>query len=287
MFRINNNIASLQAQRYVRLTSTDTMKTIGRMSSGLRINHAADDAASLFVSEQMRSQIVAYKQANRNVASAISLLQVMEGGLETMTGILTRLKELAIEAADGSFSSVQREKGIQTEADQLVQEMDRIINGIQYNGISLFVPPPSSITFQVGEYTFDKLNFTLMTVNADILLGQYTVNFNVTLAASMAYVQMPSIVDGFLGQIQSAIDFVVASRSRVGAVQNRLERTAANLDINIENTTNAESVIRDADLAAETSALTRAQILVQAGTAVLSQANLLPQNALNLLNALR
>jgi flagellin len=103
----------------------------------------------------------------------------------------------------------------------------------------------------------------------------------------MAYVQMPSIVDSFLGQVQSAIDFVVSARSRVGAVQNRLERTAMNLDLNIENTTNAESVIRDADMAAETAALTRAQILVQAGTAVLNQANLLSQNALNLLNALR
>jgi len=286
MFRINTNVSSLMTQRHLRLSGIDTTRSIARLASGLRINRAADDAAAMFISEQMRSQLVAYKQANRNVAQAVSLLQVMEGGLETLTGILTRMKELAIEAADGAYNNTQRQHGIQVEADQLVQEIDRIISGIQYNGISLFVPPPTSITFQVGEYTFDKLNFSLMTVNSDILLGTFTSMFNVLTANEMAYVTMPHIVDSFLTQIQSAIDFVVSGRSRIGAVQNRLERTSMNLDINIENTTNAESVIRDADMAAETSALTRAQILVQAGTAVLNQANLLPQNVLNLLGAL-
>ncbi|MBM3216537.1 flagellin FliC [Candidatus Poribacteria bacterium] len=286
MFRINNNIAALQAHRHLSTSGRDTTRAIEHLSSGLRINKAADDAAGMFVSEQMRAQIAAYKAANRNVAQGVSLLQVMEGGLEQMTGMLTRLKELAIQAADGTYSPAQREKGIQVEADQLFQEMDRIIRGVKFNGITLFVPPPTSITFQVGEYTFDKINFGVVTVDTNTLFGTFALMFNSTGLGSMAYVQMPTIVDSYLTQISSAIDFVVSVRARLGAVQNRLERTGANINIQTENTTNAESVIRDADFAAETSALTRAQILVQAGTAVLNQANLLPQNALNLLGAL-
>jgi flagellin len=286
MFRINTNVTALNAQRHLDSAGVDTKKVVEHLSSGLRINRAADDSAGMFVSEQMRSQIAAFKAANRNVAQAVSLLQVMEGGIEQMTGILTRLKELGIQAADGTYSPTQREKGIQVEADQLYSEMDRIVRGIKFNGISLFVPPPTSITFQVGENTFDKINFGVVTVDTNTLFGNFSAWFNTTVVGSMAYVQMPTIVDSFLTQIQSAIDFVVSVRAKIGAVQNRLERTGANIGIQIENTTNAESVIRDADFAAETSALVRAQILVQAGTSVLNQANLLPQNALNLLSAL-
>lgn len=286
MFRINTNVTALTAWRHLNTSGVDTRRAVEHLASGLRINRAADDSAGMFVSEQMRAQIAAFKAANRNVAQAVSLLQVMEGGIEQMTGILTRLKELAIQAADGTYAPVQREKGIQIEADQLVQEMDRIVQGIKFNGISLFVPPPTNITFQVGEFTFDKINFGIITLTSSVLLGNFSGWFNTTNAACMAYVQMPTIVDTFLTQIQSAIDFVVSVRARIGAVQNRLERTGTNINIQIENTTNAESVIRDADFAAETSALVRAQILVQAGTSVLNQANLLPQNALNLLGAL-
>lgn len=286
MFRINTNVTALNAMRHLNTSGVDTRRAVEHLASGLRINRAADDSAGMFVSEQMRSQIAAFKAANRNVAQAASLLQVMEGGIEQMTGILTRLKELAIQAADGTYSPSQREKGIQVEADQLIQEVDRIVQGIKFNGISLFVPPPTNITFQVGEFSFDKINFGIITLTSEVLLGNFTAWFSTTNPACMAYVQMPTIVNSFLAQIQSAIDFVVSVRARIGAVQNRLERTGANISIQIENTTNAESVIRDADFAAETSALVRAQILVQAGTSVLNQANLLPQNALNLLGAL-
>lgn len=287
MFRINTNVTALNAQRHLNNAGVDTKKVVEHLSSGLRINRAADDSAGMFVSEQMRSQIAAFKAANRNVAQAVSLLQVMEGGIEQMTGILTRLKELTIQAADGTYSPAQREKGIQVEADQLYFEMNRIVQGIKFNGISLFVPPPTSITFQVGENSIDKINFGIVTVDTATLFGTFASMFNVgTAVTAMAFVQMPTIVDSFLTQIQSAIDFVVSVRAKIGAVQNRLERTGANIGIQVENTTNAESVIRDADFAAETSALVRAQILVQAGTSVLNQANLLPQNALSLLSAL-
>jgi flagellin len=247
---------------------------------------ASDDAAAMFVSEQMRSQIVAYKQANRNVASAASLLQVMEGGLETMANTLTRLKELAIEAADGSYSGVQREKGIQVEADQLVQEMERILKGVQFNGIPLFPATASTLTFQVGEYIDDKIGINLAGFNSAAFFGTFAAMFNQASSSNMAYVQMPTIVDAFMTQIQSAINLVVMERARLGAVQNRLERTADSIAVAQENTANAESVIRDADMAQETAALIRAQILAQAGTAVLSQAYLLNQNALSLLSSI-
>jgi len=291
MFRINNNISSLVAQRHLSVTGRQTTNAIERLASGLRINRAADDAAAMFISEQMRSQIAALKQANRNTAQATTLLQVMEGGLDQLTGILTRLKELAIQAADGSYSNGQRQKGIQVEADQLVQEMERIMRGITFNGITLFPDTTGNITFQVGEYTFDKLALPLNQLTTGSLLGTFASLFNRTATSDMAYVLMnPAIsgtfADGFLVQIASAIDSVVSQRARLGALQNRLERTAQAIAINLENTTNAESVIRDADMAAETSALVRAQILAQAGTAVLNQANLLSQNALNLLQAL-
>jgi len=286
MFRINNNISALQAQRHLSVTSRNTQNAIERLSSGLRINKAADDAAVMFVSEQMRSQIAALKQANRNTAQATTLLQVMEGGLDQLTSMLTRLKELAIQAADGSYSPSQREKGIQVEADHLVQEMDRIMRGITFNGITLFPTTGTSMTFQIGEYTWDKIGLPLNALTVGAMLGTFNALFNVATAASMAYVQMPTIVDAFMTQVASAIDTVVSQRARLGAVQNRLDRTSQSIMINTENTMNAESVIRDADVASETSALVRAQILAQAGTAVLNQANLLSQNALNLLSSL-
>jgi flagellin len=307
MFRINNNISSLVAQRHLNVTSKNTQTAIERLSSGLRINRAADDAAAMFISEQMRSQIAALKQANRNTAQATTLLQVMEGGLDQLTGMMTRLKELAIQAADGSYSDSQRQKGIQVEADQLLQELERVMKGITFNGITLFPNTAGYVTFQVGEYTFDKIVLPLTQLTTYSLLGSFAVLFNNS-AASQAFVAMnpaqsavitffadaasgqialgAPFVDAFLSQIASGIDAVISQRARLGAIQNRLERTATSIAINIENTTNAESVIRDADMASETSALVRAQILAQAGTAVLNQANLLSQNALNLLSSL-
>jgi flagellin len=285
MFRINNNVAALQSQRHLQRTSRDTIGAIERLSSGLRVNKAADDAATMFISEQMRSQIAAFKQGNRNVAQASTLLQVMEGGLDKLTGILTRLKELAMQAADGSYSDAQRLKGIQVEGDELVEELDRVVRGITFNGITLFPDVATSITFAVGEYNQDRINLGLQPISSGSLLGTvFGGMFNTT--GIQAMVSMPLIVDGFMAQIQSGIDTVISQRARLGAVQNRLERTSEAIMIQIENTTNADSVIRDADMAAETSALVRAQILAQSGTAVLNQANLLSQNALNLLSSL-
>ncbi|MAF10699.1 flagellin FliC [Candidatus Poribacteria bacterium] len=286
MFRINTNIAALTSRRHLNGTDRDVRTAIERMSSGMRINRAVDDAAGMFISEQMRGQIAAFKVARQNISQAVSLLQVMEGGLDQLTSIMIRLKELAIQAADGSYSDTQRRNGIQVEGEQLVLELDRILTGVRYNGITLFDPPPTILTFQIGDQTTDRLGLGIVQIDSDALLGAYTSKFaSLGGAANSAYADVPSIPD-FLDQIATAIDLVVSTRARIGAFQSRLERSSSNIELQIENTQNAESVIRDADLATETSALVRAQILIQAGTAVMNQANLLPQNVLSLLNSI-
>ncbi|MBT3269233.1 flagellin FliC [Candidatus Poribacteria bacterium] len=286
MFRINTNIAALTSRRHLNGTDRDVRTAIERMSSGMRINRAVDDAAGMFISEQMRGQIAAFKQARQNISQAVSLLQVMEGGLDQLTSIMIRLKELAIQAADGSYTDSQRRNGIQVEGEQLVQELDRILTGVRYNGITLFDPPPTVLTFQIGDSSTDRLGLGIVQIDSDAMLGDYANRF-ASLGGTLnsAYADVPSIPD-FLDQIATAIDLVVSTRARIGAFQSRLERSSSNIELQIENTQNAESVIRDADLATETSALVRAQILIQAGTAVMNQANLLPQNVLSLLNSI-
>jgi flagellin len=286
MFRINTNIAALTSRRHLNGTDRDVRTAIERMSSGMRINRAVDDAAGMFISEQMRGQIAAFKQARQNISQAVSLLQVMEGGLDQLTSIMIRLKELAIQAADGSYTDSQRRNGIQVEGEQLVQELDRILTGVRYNGITLFDPPPTVLTFQIGDSSTDRLGLGIVQIDSDAMLGDYANRFaSLGGTRHSAYADVPSIPD-FLDQIATAIDLVVSTRARIGAFQSRLERSSSNIELQIENTQNAESVIRDADLATETSALVRAQILIQAGTAVMNQANLLPQNVLSLLNSI-
>ncbi len=291
MFRINTNIAALTSRRHLNGTDRDVRRSIERMSSGMRINRAVDDAAGMFISEQMRGQIAAFKQARQNIAQATSLLQVMEGGLDQLTSIMIRLKELAIQAADGAYTDSQRRDGIQVEAEQLVDEVGRILTGVRFNGITLFQPPPTILTFQIGDTSTDRIGLGIITVNSDMLLGAFTSKFaslggnTVNNGMGDAYTDTNSVPD-FLDQIASAIDFVVSTRAKIGAFQSRLERSSSNIELQIENTQNAESIIRDADMAQETSALVRAQILIQAGTAVMNQANLLPQNVLSLLNSI-
>ncbi|MDA1190543.1 MAG: flagellin [Candidatus Poribacteria bacterium] len=436
MFRVSSNVSALTAMRHLDRTGQTITTTTERLSSGLRINKARDDAAAMFISEQLRSQVATLRQANRNVGQATTLLQVMEGGLEQMTGILTRLKELAIQAADGAFSDQQRQRGIQVEADQLIAELDRLVAGVTFNGITLFPDNDTSLTFQVGETQTDRVNLGLTRVNKNTILDQFaskigfintstnltaaagfnlaasgaltattatqgalltelkagdlvqvgtgatarqffvngvtdndTASLNMRLEGQLTVTNGSTVLQGvgtkftnqlqandvitmtvngtattftvasvtnnttavltaasgssftgaatittlgaaitgqttaradtagqflavnsmqdFLNQIASGIDTVISQRARLGAIQSRLERTQQTGQMLVENTINADSVIRDADMAMEISNLVRAQILAQAGTSVLNQANLLPQNVLNLLSALQ
>jgi flagellin len=275
VFRINQNITSINARRHLGMSDASTRQAIERLASGLRINRAAEDAAGLFVSEQMRAQIAGLRQANLNVQNAINLLQTAESGMEQIGNMLARLKELAIASADGSFNNTNR-LAIQKEVDQILQEMDRIARSTTFNGMTLLEGP--AFTFQVGD-----TGTSISRIN--ILIGPVTTGVILPGVGSAAWGNQESAIL-VIASIEQGIASVAAERTGVGATQNRLERALMNLQVQIENTSHSESVIRDADFAAETAALTRAQILVQAGTAVLTQANLLPQNALTLLQGL-
>ena len=275
MFRINHNVTAMNARRHLGAADIETRRSTERLSSGLRINRAADDAAGLFVSEQMRAKIKGLEQANRNVQSAISLFQTAEGGMEQIAGMLIRLKELAISSADGTYTDVSR-SGVQLEVDALLQEIDRISTTTTFNGQSLL--EGTVFTFQVGDQgsADNRINITIGPVTTGVILeGVASADF----ANQVSAIQVITSIE--LGVVSLA-----SVRTQVGAAQNRLERTVSNIQVQLENTQNAESVIRDADLATETSALVRAQILIQAGTAVMNQANLLPQNVLSLLNSI-
>jgi flagellin len=278
MFRINQNVLSINARRHLGITSRDAGNTMERLSSGLRIRRAADDAAGLFVSEHMRAKIAGLKQANQNIQQAISLFQTAEGGMEQLGAMLIRLKELAVEAADGSFSDTNR-GAIAREADALILEMARIADSTTYNGMTLLSGTNGTgFTFQVGDESGSSSRIGL--VFGPVLTGALIPG-----VVSNDWAGQGSAIV-VINSIEVAIASLAAVRTQVGAAQNRLERALLNVQQSIENHTNSESIIRDADFAAETAALTRAQILIQAGTSVLSQANLLPQNAISLLQRL-
>ena len=271
MFRINHNVMSINARRMLARSDREVGRAVERLSSGLRINRAADDAAGLFVSESMRAQIQGLQQAGRNVSNAITLLQTAEGGMEQVANMLIRLKELAIASADGTYKAADR-AAIQREADALLQELDRIAQSTTFNGMSLL--EGTQFTFQVHDTgsNLSQIGISIGPVTTGVILpGVVSSNWGFQTTAI-------AVIDS----IEQGIVSVASVRTQIGAAQNRLERTLLNLQTIVENTTRALSVIRDADFAAETAALTRALILVQAGTSVLNQANLLPQNALSL-----
>ncbi|WP_298436421.1 flagellin [Geobacter sp.] len=272
---VNTNIASLNAQRNLSTTQTALNRSLQRLSSGYRINSAADDAAGLAISEGMRSQIRSMNQAVRNANDGVSLVQTAEGALNEVSNILQRMRELATQAATGTVSSDQRAY-IDNEFTQLKSEIDRIASATQFNGTSLFTNTSGqTVSFQVGAGATvnDTISVTISAAGASSIgVGTASVSGGTGAAATAA-----------LTKIDSAITNVSNIRGTLGAVQNRLQSTINNLQVSVENLSAAESRIRDVDVASETAALTRAQILTQAGTAILSQANQTPQSALSLL----
>ena len=287
MFRINTNVLSINGQRNLFQTSGDMTKRMERLTSGLRINRAADDAAGLTVSELMRSQIAGSKQANQNISQALTLLQVADGGLEQLGNMLRRLKELAIQSADGTLNDSNR-SGISLEAAALVAEIDRIAETTTFNGVSLIATAgATAFTFFLGDGSA-SIDVTQQVAGLSLKGADFTAAGVGTIGGT-AYALT---VADFLNQVSAealvqiadtAVNGIAQIRTEVGAFMNRLERSQINIQSIMENTANAESVVRDADFAAEASALTRAQILVQAGTSMLSQANLVSQSALQLL----
>ena len=281
--RIFNNIASTNAQRILGVNNTRLAQSIERISSGIRINRGADDAAGLAISEGLRSDIRALRQATRNANDGISLINVTEGALNEQSSILIRLRELASQAATGTVGSTERAT-IQLEFSALRDELTRIAQTTEFNGIGLIdgnlassVSTTSHTMIQIG---IDSTANSRIDLNDSLSLDAVTSS---TLGIASLSVTASAEALTALTTIETAIASVTASRGKVGAVQNRLQRSVSALSISAENLQAAESSIRDADIAHEIAQLTRNQILVQTSTAMVGQSNLIPQSVLQLL----
>lgn len=269
--RVNTNIASINAQRNLFNSTSSLSGNYARLSSGLRIAVAADDAAGLGISERMRADIRSYSVASRNAQDGISLAQTAEGSLSEVSDILGRMRELAMQSANGTLSDTDRAT-LDAEFQQLVEEVDRIAETTSFNGVTLLDGANTDISIQVGidSGTSDSISLSGVDATASTL----GVNSSISTASGAT---------SLLSSIDSAIDTVNSSRGTLGAQQNRLESTLRSLANVRENTMAAESRIRDVDIAMETADLTRNSILQQAATSVLAQANAQPQLALSLL----
>jgi flagellin len=273
---VNTNVASLFAQRNLNRSQMGAEKALQRLSTGMRVNSAADDAAGLAVGTRFQSQIRSLEQAQRNANDGISVIQTAEGALAQMTDLLIRMRELSVQSANGTLSAADR-VFLDTEFDSLVAEIDRIAQVTNFNGTDLLDGDASAgIVFQVGANNTANDRITISVTNArqDSIASQ-------TLTA-----QTISTVAGArtsMGVIDDAINSIASQRSKLGAVQNRLTVTIENLGSAVENLSASRSRIVDADIAKETANLTKYQILVQAGLSVVAQANASPQAALSLL----
>lgn len=272
-FSIATNPASIEAQRNLNATQSLLSKSMGRLSSGMRINVAADDAAGLAISENLKAGIRSIGQAVRNANDGVSLLQVAEGGMNETSGILIRMRELAMQASTDTVGNTERGYA-QTEFAQLIEEIDRIANTTEYNGTALLDGSATALDFQVGirNTANDRITVAIADVTATAGLGVGALSVATKAGAQAA-----------LATIDAGIVTVSGARADIGAFQNRLVSTVANLENANVNLSAANSRIRDTDVAAESAALTRNQILTQAGVAVLAQANQAPQFALSLL----
>lgn len=272
-FSMVSNATSLGAQKNFMMTQKALGKSIGRLSSGLRIQSAADDAAGMGISTVMAADIRSVGQAERNANDAISMIQIAEGAMNEQSNIMGRLRELAIQSANGALSNNER-AFIDVEQQQLVGEIDRISAVTEFNSFNMLGGGAGTYAMQVGKDAVagtDTIDVTFAATDSTTL-GVNAMDFTSAAGAQTA-----------LGVIDTAIATLSTNRANLGASQNRLEVTVSNLRVEEENLTSANSRIRDVDVARESAALTRNQIMSQAGTAMLAQANQLPQSALQLL----
>ena len=282
---INHNLSAMFAQRSRSVVTTGLGKNIEKLSSGLRINRAGDDPAGLAVSEKMRAQIRGLNQASRNAADGISFIQTTEGYLQESQDILQRLRELAVQASNGIYSSEDRMQ-IQVEVSQLVDEVDRIASHGQFNGMNLLT---GRFARELGENTVTASMWFHIGGNMDqrerVFIGTMTgVGLGIRASdSSFVSLSSPENANRTIGIVDTALRKVNKQRADLGAYQNRLEHAIRGLDVGAENLQAAESRIRDADMAHEIVRYTTNQILLQSSTAMLAQANLTPQSVLQLL----
>jgi flagellin len=275
IMRINNNITAINSHRQYGINNRALSRNVETLSSGFRVNRAGDDAAGLAISEKMRSQIRGLNMASRNSQDAISLVQTAEGGMQTVQDILQRMRELAVQSASDTNQNVLDREALQAEFDQLRKEINEIANTTEFNERSLlngdFATTPLTIQAGANANQVLTINIGALTAGpAGLNIGALTVANRPDASAA-------------IGSISRAIDAVSMQRANIGAMQNRLEFKIQNLDNQAENIAAAESRIRDVDMARAMTDFTRNNILFQASTAMLAQANALPQGVLQLL----
>ncbi|MGN0740665.1 MAG: flagellin [Treponema sp.] len=281
---INHNMSSMYANRTLGISNDAIMGNIEKLSSGERINRAGDDASGLAVSEKMRSQIRGLNQANRNIENGVSFIQATEGYLQETTDILQRVRELAVQSANGIYSDEDRMQ-IQVEVSQLVSEVDRIASQAQFNGMNLltgaFAAESASgriMQFQIGANMDQNARVYIGTMTAQALGLKGAQGTDEQIAISS-----PESANMAIGTIDNALMTVSKQRADLGAYQNRFEMASKGVNVAAENLQAAESLIRDTDMASEMVEYTKNQILTQSGTAMLAQANSQSQNVLALL----
>jgi flagellin len=277
---INHNLSAMFANRQVKFNEIDLNKDIEKLSTGMRINRAGDDASGLAVSEKMRSQIRGLNQAERNIETATSFIQTTEGYLAETQDIMHRIRELAVQSANGVYTDEDRAQ-IQVEVSQLVDEVNRIASHAQFNGLNMLTgrfanparggTPTAQMFFQIGANMDQRKQVYIGTMTAQALgLGGISIS-------------TPDKANGVIGSVDNALKQVSRQRADLGAYQNRFEMAAKGVAVAAENMQAAESLIRDTDIASQMVDYTKNQILMQSSTAMLAQANLKPRSVLQLL----
>ncbi|MCX7229638.1 MAG: flagellin [Burkholderiales bacterium] len=276
---INTNLASLNAQRNLSSTQNQLSTAIQRLSTGLRVNSAKDDAAGLAIANRMDAQARGMNVAARNANDGISLAQTAEGALGKVTDMMQRMRELAVQAANASNTSSDR-TSLNAEFQQLAQEVDRTLLSTRFNGQAILAGSAGALQFQIGANNATTDQLTVTTANMATAANIIAVT---TATTTMISGTNAANANAMITALDSALDMINSERATYGAMQNRFEAVISNLQISAENQTAAKSRIMDADFAKETAMLTRTQILQQAGTAMLAQANQVPQQVLQLL----
>jgi flagellin len=282
---INHNMSAAYANRALKVKEGDFNKTLEKLSSGMRINKAGDDASGLAVSEKLRSQIRGLNQASRNIANGISFIQATEGYLQESQDILHRMRELAVQSSNGIYSAEDRMQ-IQVEVSQLVDEVNRIASHAQFNGMNTLLgafanpnaggTPTASMWLHVGANMDQRKRVYIGTMTAAAFKLEDAQRTPVTIAT-------PDEANRVIGVVDSALTVISKQRADLGAYQNRFEMAVKGVDVASENMQSAESTIRDTDMAAEMVEYMKNNVLIQAGTAMLAQANTKSQSVLRLL----
>jgi len=282
---INTNIVSLNAQRNLNKSQSSLAVSMQRLSSGMRVNSAKDDAAGLAIAERMNAQVKGMNVAARNANDGISLAQTAEGALGAVGDALQRMRELAVQARNSTNSDSDKDS-LDKEFGELAKEIQRVLGGTTFNGKAILGAQAATLTFQVGANTTSDDSISIATTDMTTLASITTLAGTDNAGTGRAKIDSTAnatAIATVIADIDSALDLVNSERATMGASQNRFEAVISNLQTSVENQSAARSRIMDADFAAETAAMSRAQILQQAGTAMVAQANQLPQQVLKLL----